>query len=112
MIAAYGFDPTMLALCRPDAAAGKVPATWLPTFVGPARGEYLKPEKPQATRPKGKVLEYLRRRGLFDDTLAAYKVAANHADDEIIFPYLRDGELVNCKYLKLDRPQGKKLMRQ
>jgi twinkle protein len=83
-----------------------------PAFAGSAQRSYRRPEKPKATRPKGAVLEYLHGRGLTDATIAAYKVAANDTDDEIIFPFLRGGELVNCKYLKLERPLGKKQVRQ
>lgn len=83
-----------------------------PAFAGPAKRDYRRPERPAAKRPKGRVLEYLHSRGLTDETIAAYRVAANEADDEIVFPFLRAGELVNVKYLKLDRPNGKKQVRQ
>ncbi len=73
---------------------------------------YRRPEKPKATRPKGAVLTYLHGRGLTDATIAAYRVAANEADDEIIFPFLRGGDPINFKYLKLERPNGKKVVRQ
>lgn len=83
-----------------------------PAFAGSPRREYRKPDKPKAGKPKAKVLDYLHSRGFTDETIAAFKVAANDADDEIIFPYLHGTELVNAKYLKLERPGGKKQMRQ
>lgn len=83
-----------------------------PAFMGTARPSFRRPDRPKVTKPHGKVREYLRGRGLTDETIAAFKVAANDADDEIVFPFLRGGELVNCKYLKLDRPGGKKQVRQ
>lgn len=83
-----------------------------PSFSGPAKREFRKPDKPKAHRPKGRVLEYLHGRGLTDETIAAYRVAANDADDGLIFPFLRGGELINLKYLALERPDGKKIVRQ
>lgn len=83
-----------------------------PTFAGNSQREYRRPDKPVVTRPKARVLDYLHGRGLTDDTILAFKVAANEADDEIVFPFLRAGQLINCKYLKLERPEGKKQVRQ
>lgn len=83
-----------------------------PSFAGSVKREYRRPEKPKATRPKARVLDYLHSRGLADEAIAAYRVAANENDDGIIFPFLRGGELVNVKYLSLDRPDGKKVVRQ
>jgi len=83
-----------------------------PAFAGSKPREYRKPDRPPVTRPKLRVLEYLRGRGLTDETIAAFRVAASPDDDEIVFPFLRGGELVNVKYLKLERPNGKKVVRQ
>lgn len=83
-----------------------------PKFSGSKPASYRKPERPKVAKPKGAVLTYLHSRGLTDATIAAFRVAANEADDEIVFPFLRGGELVNCKYLKLDRPNSKKQVRQ
>ena len=82
---------------------------------------YRRPDRPQEVRalnPTGPVAEYLRSRGLTDATLAAFKIAEQPgklrfpqlADNPaaLIFPYLRGGELLNCKYLALTRPNGKK----
>lgn len=83
-----------------------------PTFAGSAKRDYRRPEKPKGTRPKARVLDYLHSRGLTDAAIAAYRVAANEDDDEIIFPYLRGGALINAKYMKLERQDGKKVVRQ
>jgi len=83
-----------------------------PAFAGSKPREYRKPERPAVTRPKLRVLEYLHGRGLTDDTIAAFRVAASPDDDEIVFPFLRGSELVNVKYLKLERLNGKKVVRQ
>jgi twinkle protein len=77
------------------------------------RREYRRPEKPSgfkmvSSAPKG--LEYLKGRGITEKTLIDFKICAN--DDEIAFPYLRDGVLLNMKYMKIDRQDGKKVCRQ
>jgi twinkle protein len=80
-----------------------------PVFAAPAK-TYARPPKPPASKPKGDVLDYLTRvRQLAPETIDAFKVAATKEDDAIIFPFLRDGELVNVKHLALARdPNGKK----
>jgi twinkle protein len=80
-----------------------------PVFASPAK-TYARPAKPPASKPKGEVLDYLTRvRKLAPETVEAFKVAATKDDDAIIFPFLRDGELVNVKHLALARdPNGKK----
>jgi twinkle protein len=85
-----------------------------PGFANERPRTYRKPDKPACRKPKeGAVAEYLRvDRGLMAATVSAYRVAASEDDDEIVFPYLRDGELLNVKYLKLERPDGKKIVRQ
>jgi twinkle protein len=83
-----------------------------PVFAGAQRRDYRKPERPAVTKPHGRVLDYLHGRGLTDEAIAAYRVAASRDDDEIVFPFLHGGELVNCKYLKLERKDGKKQVRQ
>lgn len=74
---------------------------------------YRVPAKPAVTAPKGRVAAYLLdARKLSVDAVKAYRVAAGKDDDEIVFPFLRGGRLVNVKYLKLERNlAGKKLMR-
>lgn len=58
---------------------------------------YTKPERPAATKPRSRVLDWLHSRGLTDATIEAFKIAATKDDDAVIFPFLRDGELVNTK---------------
>lgn len=80
-----------------------------PKFAGPRR-EYKKPSKPPVTKPVGRVLEYLTiERKLSPETIQAFKVGASKDDDAIIFPFLRDDDLVNVKHLALQRDaNGKK----
>jgi twinkle protein len=82
-----------------------------PEFAGYRKPVFRRPEKPECSRPRGNVARYLANRGIEEKTLAAYRVAASKDDEEIIFPYLRDGELVNVKYLKLERINNKKQIR-
>lgn len=87
---------------------------------------YKRPEKPKsikALKPQSPVQEYLRSRGLTDETIKAFKIVehpntfsecpTNPAN--IVFPYLRDatsGECWNFKHLGVERPNGKKLITQ
>lgn len=81
-------------------------------FHGSAPKTYAQPVKPEVSAPKGNVLAYLTgERKLSLDALRAYKIGASKDDTEIVFPFLRNGELLNVKHLKLDRQNGKKIMR-
>jgi len=87
-----------------------------PSFVGPRKKEYRTPEKPQCKKPliDSPVGEYLAGRGLMPETIAAYKIGEGVGPHgpEIVFPYLRDSELTNVKYLALERDaKGKKQTR-
>lgn len=61
---------------------------------------FKRPQKPKCQAPKAGVKEWLNGRGLTDETIAAFKVAEQVRGDKTyaVFPYLRDGELVNVKY--------------
>jgi twinkle protein len=76
----------------------------------PKRREYKRPEKPKGVcKPKSKVLEYLTGRKLTEKSLSAYQVAEK--GDWVVFPFKRDGELLQIKYLGIERPNGKKQIR-
>lgn len=70
--------------------------------------EYKRPPKPKGQKAKGRVLEWLAGRGLNDSTIEAFKVAEQIANGKTIavFPFLRDGELINVKYRDLDDKRG------
>jgi len=85
-----------------------------PKFYAPVQKTYKRPVKPKGMvipKPEvSKVFKYLtEERKLTPETIKAFKVADQNGD--IVFPYLRDGELIMLKYLKLDRPDGKKQIR-
>lgn len=58
---------------------------------------YARPPKPEGSRPKSRVLDWLHKRGLTDETIAAFRLAGNPDDTAVLMPYIRDGELVNVK---------------
>lgn len=72
---------------------------------------FKRPEKPKCQAPKSAVKEWLNGRGITDETIAAFKIGEQLRDGKAyaVFPYLRDGELVNAKYRN---PAEKKDMRQ
>lgn len=73
----------------------------------------VKAFKKPATHVKAKIIDwdasYLATRGLTEKTVKEYEV--NQYASEIIFPYLRDGQLIFIKYMKIERSDGKKVMR-
>lgn len=75
---------------------------------------YQRPQRPVAVRrlsENGKVLAYLKGRGLTEQALDDFRVAEQDGE-WIVFPYIRDGVHVNTKYLHVERPDGKKQVRQ
>lgn len=74
--------------------------------------KYSLPKPQAATTPKqsSKVFYYLtKERGLSIETLKAFDI--RDAGDQIVFPFVRDGKIINMKYLHLERPNGKKQIR-
>jgi twinkle protein len=83
-----------------------------PRFDGPREKTYRRPKLPtcQAAIPGSLGALYLgEERGLPSPTLDAYRIAERGR--EIVFPSLRNGELIAVKYLGVDRPEGKKIIR-
>lgn len=72
---------------------------------------FKRPQKPQCQAAKSGALEWLKGRGLTAETIAAFKIAeqVRNGKTYAVFPYLRDGELVNVKYRNIAE---KKDMRQ
>jgi twinkle protein len=66
-----------------------------PTFTQGKR-EYAKPPKPQCSAPKSRVKDYLTEdRNIPEEILTKYKIGER--GETIIFPFLRDGELIMAK---------------
>jgi len=64
----------------------------------PHAARYLSPARPKVSKPKLAVLQWLTQtRRLSAAAIAAYHVGANPADTHVVFPFLRDGELINHK---------------
>lgn len=72
---------------------------------------FKRPQKPQCQAAKSGALDWLKSRGLTDETIAAFKIAEQMRNGKTyaVFPYLRDAELVNVKYRNIAE---KKDMRQ
>lgn len=72
---------------------------------------YKRPEKPRCRTPKAQVRDWLISRGLTDETIAAFRIGEQERGQDVfaVFPYLRDGELINAKYRNV---ANKKDMRQ
>jgi twinkle protein len=64
--------------------------------VKPQR-QYTRPPRPHVTKPKSAVLDWLHKRGIKDETIALFGIGATPDDSAVVFPFLRDGELVNTK---------------
>lgn len=81
-----------------------------PSFQGHQPKTYRKPtvtHRPVAD----KIAAYLASRGLTAETVKAFMVRASEDGEDILLPYIRGSELLNAKWLKVDRPGGKKIMR-
>lgn len=65
-----------------------------------ARKSYRRPEKAEFKPAIGAAIEWLQGRRLTPATIAAFKVGEYNRDGKTyaVFPYLRDGELVNAKH--------------
>lgn len=80
-----------------------------PQFEPQRRLNYVKPDIKKITplTLESPVAKYLvNERKLSKETLAAYKISVD--GNKIVFPYLRDNELLLVKYLDLVRISGKK----
>lgn len=71
-----------------------------PEFVRKER-KYTKPEKPKCHSPRNRVMDFLKvDRNLSDESIQAYKVAEQ--GDYVLFPSMRDGELIRFKLRHVD----------
>lgn len=72
------------------------------------RQAYKRPQRPQCTPAKSAVFAWLAGRGLTDQTIADFKIGEYTRDGKsfAVFPYLRDGELVNAKHRDVAEKKG------
>jgi len=72
------------------------------------RPQYRRPDKPKCERPKSQVRDWLLGRGLTEHTIEQFKIGEQHRDGKTfaVFPYLRDGEVVNVKYRDVADKRG------
>lgn len=69
-----------------------------PEFLSP-RKTFIRPQKPTCTKPKGGLLDYLTEtRQILPEVIESYRIGANEKG-EVLFPILRNGALLNVKYL-------------
>lgn len=64
------------------------------------RRSYRRPQRPSCRPPKAGAHAWLTSRGLTAETIEAFKVGEAERDGKTyaVFPYLRDGELINAKH--------------
>lgn len=65
---------------------------------------WKRPEKPRCQKPKAKVAAWLEGRGINPGTVQAFQIGEQLRDGKAyaVFPYIRDGELVNAKYRNVE----------
>lgn len=65
---------------------------------------FKRPAKPQCQAIKAGALDWLKSRGLTDKTIADFRIAEQLRDGKTycVFPYLRDGVLINYKIRNVD----------
>ena len=71
---------------------------------------YVKPTKQNFTKLSDKALELFTQRGISQRVVMENKIAMSKDGQSVIFPYLRNGELINYKQRFLDKKdfrQGK-----
>jgi len=65
-------------------------------FINHTPKKYAKPIV-EVKKPTSPVIAYLHKRGFTDETIAHFKIGAAN-EDTVMFPFYRNGELVNVKY--------------
>lgn len=68
-------------------------------FQVQVKRNYKRPPKPKCRAPEGEGLAWLRERGFTDETIKAFRVGCDQKN--VYFPFLRDGELIMCKFRKI-----------
>lgn len=90
------------------------------------RRTYRRPDRPREIhklKAEGAAIAYLKSRGITEATIAAYRIAEQPGSlrwpelknnpGTLVFPLMREGVLLNCKYLAIARgPDGRKYTQQ
>lgn len=81
----------------------------VPTFIRSERKIFKRPDKKETdSSTKSEAAQYLSNRAIFNTTIEQYKISQEGR--KIVFPYIRDGEIIIEKYLNIDRENGKKFI--
>ena len=64
--------------------------------------QYAKPEKTNMNNISKKGRKFLNDRGITDEVIDRNKIVSSDNDRNIVFPYIKDGELVNYKKRGVD----------
>lgn len=78
---------------------------------------YKPAHRPECTKPVGRVKQWLLDRGIGEAAISAYRVAASREDgiaglkedQYVIFPFLRDGKLINFKARNIDNKKDQRI---
>lgn len=83
----------------------------------PNKVAYKPAHRPACAKARSRVLEWLAGRGIGQEAIDAYKVAASladpvaglSADQYVIFPFMRDGNLINWKARNIDNKKDQRI---
>lgn len=83
----------------------------------PQKVTYKPSHRPECSRPSGRVIQWLHDRGINDAAIKAYSVVASKddkvsgmKDDQyVIFPFMRDGKLINFKARNIDNKKDQRI---
>ena len=81
------------------------------------KATYKPTHRPECAKVSGRVMQWLKNRGIGEAAIAAYKVVASKddsiaglkADQYVIFPFIRDGKLVNFKARNIDNKKDQRI---
>ena len=83
----------------------------------PMKASYKPAHRPACSKVQGRVMAWLENRGIGKEAIAAYKVVASlddevtgmKADQYVIFPFMRNGKLVNFKARNIDNKKDQRI---
>lgn len=83
----------------------------------PMKASYKPSHRPECSRPAGRVMKWLSDRGIGQEAIKAYCVVASKddsvtgmkADQYVIFPFMRDGKLINFKARNIDNKKDQRI---